>query len=161
MTYILTTKDFDKLEKNKLSENYQPVSELAESYSFSKLSSSSRKWRSLMSFPWKKSILIEPLKNTVLSKRSSLPVFCLRNTGPLMPQRICYSHWANGAWNGVISIGQWDVFNHEKGAIWQSHFAAQKDGVVTTIIFSNHKTYQCRLIKPPLRTLLQITRLCD
>ena len=22
-------------------------------------------------------------------------------------QRICYSHWANGARNGVISIGQW------------------------------------------------------
>ena len=33
------------------------------------------------------------------------------------PQRICYSHWANGARNGVISIGQWGVFNHEKGAI--------------------------------------------
>ena len=32
-------------------------------------------------------------------------------------QRICYSHWANGAQNGVISIGQWGVFNHEKGAI--------------------------------------------
>ena len=55
-------------------------------------------------------------------------------------QRICYSHWANGAWNGVISIGQWGVFNHEKGAIWQSHLAAQKEGVVTAIIFSNHKT---------------------
>jgi hypothetical protein len=51
------------------------------------------------------------------------------------------SHWANGARNGVISIGQWDVFNHKKGAIWQSHLAAQKEGVVTTIIFSNHKTY--------------------
>ena len=25
----------------------------------------------------------------------------------LMLQRICYSHWANGARNGVISIGQW------------------------------------------------------
>ena len=57
------------------------------------------------------------------------------------PQRICYSHWANGARNGVISIGQWGVFKHEKGAIWQSHLAAQKEGVVTTIIFSNHKTY--------------------
>ena len=32
-------------------------------------------------------------------------------------KRICYSHWANGARNGVISIGQWGVFNHEKGAI--------------------------------------------
>ena len=32
-------------------------------------------------------------------------------------QRICYSHWANRAQNGVISIGQWGVFNHEKGAI--------------------------------------------
>ena len=32
-------------------------------------------------------------------------------------QRICYSHWTNGAQNGVISIGQWGVFNHEKGAI--------------------------------------------
>ena len=48
-------------------------------------------------------------------------------------------HWANGARNGVISIGQWGVFNHEKGAI-QSHLAAQKEGVVTAIIFSNHKT---------------------
>ena len=44
-------------------------------------------------------------------------------------------------WNGVISIGQWGIFNHEKGAIWQSHLAAQKEGVVNTIIFSNHKTY--------------------
>ena len=33
------------------------------------------------------------------------------------PQRINYSHWAHGAQNGVISIGQWGVFNHEKGAI--------------------------------------------
>ena len=41
---------------------------------------------------------------------------------------------------GSISIGQWDVFNHEKGAIWQSHLAAQKEGVVTAIIFSNHET---------------------
>ena len=56
------------------------------------------------------------------------------------PQRICYSHWANRAQNGVISIGQWGVFNHEKGTIWQSHLAAQKEGVVTAIIFSNHKT---------------------
>ena len=55
-------------------------------------------------------------------------------------QRICYSHWANGARNGVISIGQWGVFNHEKGAIWQSHLAAHKEGVATAIIFSNHKT---------------------
>ena len=61
--------------------------------------------------------------------------------GPTLLQRICYSHWANGARNGVISIGQRGVFNHEKGAIWQSHLAAQKEGVVTTIIFSNHKTY--------------------
>ena len=55
-------------------------------------------------------------------------------------QRICYSDWANGAQNGVISIGQWGVFNHEKGAIWQSHLAAQKEGVITAIIFSNDKT---------------------
>ena len=47
-------------------------------------------------------------------------------------QRICYSHWANGARNGVISIEQWGMFNHEKGAIWQSHLAAQKEGVATT-----------------------------
>ena len=59
----------------------------------------------------------------------------------LVLQRICYSHWANGAPNGVISIGQWGVFNHEKGTIWQSHLAAQKEEVVTAIIFSNHKTY--------------------
>ena len=32
-------------------------------------------------------------------------------------QRICYSHWANGDRNGVISIGQWGMFNHENGAI--------------------------------------------
>ena len=55
-------------------------------------------------------------------------------------QCICYSHWANGARNGVISIGQWGVFNHKKGAIWQSHLSAQKEGVVTAIVFSNHKT---------------------
>ena len=35
----------------------------------------------------------------------------------ILLQRICYSHWANGARNGVFSIGQWGVFNHEKGAI--------------------------------------------
>ena len=35
----------------------------------------------------------------------------------IMLQRICYSHWANGDRNGVISIGQCGVFNHEKGAI--------------------------------------------
>ena len=58
-----------------------------------------------------------------------------------LPQGICYSHWANGDQNGVISIGQWGVFNHEKGAIWQSHSAAQKEGVVNTTIFSNDKTY--------------------
>ena len=51
------------------------------------------------------------------------------------PQRICYSHWANRAQNGVISIGQWGVFNHEKGAIWQTHLAAQKEGVVTPLSF--------------------------
>jgi hypothetical protein len=40
------------------------------------------------------------------------------HTGMTLPQRICYSHWANGAQNGVISIWQWGcVFNHEKGAI--------------------------------------------
>ena len=81
------------------------------------------------------------------------------------PQRICYSLRANGARNGVISIGQWGVFNHEKGVIWQSHLAAQKEGVVTTIIFSNHKPYSVRLIKPPLwiplQTPLQNTRLHD
>ena len=32
-------------------------------------------------------------------------------------QSICYSHWENGDQNGVISIGQWGVFYHEKGAI--------------------------------------------
>ena len=57
-----------------------------------------------------------------------------------MPKRICYSHWAHGSQNGVISIGQWGVFNHEKGAIGQSHLEAQKEGAVTAIIFSNHKT---------------------
>ena len=60
---------------------------------------------------------------------------------PTLLQRICYSHWANGDQNGVISIGQRGEFNHEKGAIWQSHLEAQKEGVVTTIVFSNHKTY--------------------
>ena len=42
---------------------------------------------------------------------------------------------------GVISIGEWGVFSHEKGAILQPNLAAQKGGVVTTIIFSNNKTY--------------------
>ena len=64
----------------------------------------------------------------------------LLKTSQSMLQRICHSHWANGAQNGVISIGQWGVFNHEKGAICQSHMSAQKEGVVTAIIFSNHKT---------------------
>ena len=41
----------------------------------------------------------------------------------------CYHHWTE-IFAGV----------HEKGAIWQSHLAAQKEGVVTAIIFSNHKT---------------------
>ena len=58
---------------------------------------------------------------------------------------IYYSQWANGAQNGVISIGQWSVFNHQKGAIWQSHLAAQKEGVLTAIIFSNHKTFEPHL----------------
>ena len=39
--------------------------------------------------------------------------------GRTRPQHICYSHWANGAQNGVISIGQWGGFNHEKGPIWK------------------------------------------
>ena len=64
----------------------------------------------------------------------------IKNCNKILLQRICYSHWANGAQNGVISIGQWDVFNYERGAICQSHLAAQKEGVVTAIIFSNHKT---------------------
>ena len=80
-------------------------------------------------------------------------------------QRICYSHWENGARNGVISIGQRILFNHEKSAIYQSHLAAQKEGVVTAIIFSNYKTSEVRLIKLPLRTPLQTplqnTRLRD
>ena len=54
-----------------------------------------------------------------------------------MLQRICYSHWEKGAWNGAISIGQRGVFIYEKSAIWQSHLAAQKEGVVTAIIFSH------------------------
>ena len=58
-----------------------------------------------------------------------------------MLQRICYSHWANRAQNGVISIGQWSMFSHEKGVIFEPNLAAQKVGVVTTIIFSNHKIY--------------------
>ena len=64
----------------------------------------------------------------------------IKNCNKILLQRICYSHWANEAQNGVISIGQWGVFKHEKDAISQSHLAAQKEGVVTAIIFSNHKT---------------------
>ena len=45
----------------------------------------------------------------------------------ILPQCICYSHWANEARNGMISIGQWGVFNLKKGAIWQSHLAPQKE----------------------------------
>ena len=45
----------------------------------------------------------------------------------ILSQSICYSHWVNGAWNGVISIRQSSVFNHEKVGIWQSHLAAQKE----------------------------------
>ena len=58
----------------------------------------------------------------------------------ILLQRICYSCWTNRARNGVISIGQWGVFNHEKGAISQSHLATQIEGVVTSIIFPDHKT---------------------
>ena len=36
--------------------------------------------------------------------------YCKKNKTVL--QRICYSHWANGARNGVICIGQGGVFNH-------------------------------------------------
>ena len=40
-----------------------------------------------------------------------------------MLQRICYSHWANGAQNGVISIGQWVCLIMKKAPsdspIWQ------------------------------------------
>ena len=46
-------------------------------------------------------------------------------------------------------LGNGGVFNHDKDAIWQSHLTAEKEGVVNTIIFSNHKTYQVRLIKVP------------
>ena len=48
---------------------------------------------------------------------SSLSVTVIDPTKVPMLQRTCYSHWTNGARNGVISIGQWGVFNHEKGAI--------------------------------------------
>ena len=95
------------------------------------------------------------------SKNFTKPAF----TVEIKLQRICYGSWENGARNGVISIGQWGVFNHEKGAIWQSHLAAQKEGVVNVIIFCNHKTSSVKLIKPPLLTPLQTplrnTRLRD
>ena len=42
---------------------------------------------------------------------------------------------------GWFPLGNGVFFNHEKGAIWQSYSAAQKEGVVTTIIFSKQKTY--------------------
>ena len=92
------------------------------------------------------------VRNTFLvffySWNTKLPFWMKMKT---LRQRICYSHWTNGAWSGVISIWQWGVFNHEKSAVWQSHLAAQKEGVITTIIFSNHKTYQISL-GTPLRT---------
>ena len=56
----------------------------------------------------------------------------------IIAQHICYSQWANGAQNGMISIRQWDVFNPKKAP---SDSPIQKEGVVTNIIFSNHKTY--------------------
>ena len=41
----------------------------------------------------------------------------------ILPQRICYSHWANGAQNRVISIGQWVCLIMKKAPsdspIWQ------------------------------------------
>ena len=43
--------------------------------------------------------------------------FCTKVCNKYMLQCICYSHWANGAQNGVISIWQWGVFTYEKGAI--------------------------------------------
>ena len=55
--------------------------------------------------------------------KNSTQCHCLYNCRQILLQRICYSHWANGAWNGVISIGQRGVFNHEKAPpdspIWQ------------------------------------------
>ena len=56
----------------------------------------------------------------ILDKIAILLVYkhCRRSKFHLtLLQCICYSHWANGAQNGVISIEQWGVFNHEKGAI--------------------------------------------
>jgi hypothetical protein len=43
-------------------------------------------------------------------------VFNISKTGHFLDQATM-SHWANGDLNGVISIGQWGMFNHEKGAI--------------------------------------------
>ena len=45
----------------------------------------------------------------------------------------------------LLPLGKRGLFNHEKGTFWQSYLAAQKEGVVSTIIFSNHKTYQLDL----------------
>ena len=62
------------------------------------------------------------------------------------------------AQNGVISIGQWGVFSHKKGTMWYSHLASQKEGVVTTSIFSNHKTYYGPHYKPQYRTKCCVIR---
>ena len=53
----------------------------------------------------------------VVESAHSFQVIKLVTERDTLLQRICYSHWANWAQNGVISIGQWGVFNHEKGAI--------------------------------------------
>ena len=59
-------------------------------------------------------------KLNLSSKFTDKYVICGAN---IWPQRICYSHWANGSRNGVIYIGQWGVFNHKKepsdSPIWQ------------------------------------------
>jgi hypothetical protein len=59
------------------------------------------------------------LKSSVKTASSPKRHHCQRGiiAKEASPEHICYSHWPNGAGNGVISIGQWGVFNHEKGSI--------------------------------------------
>ena len=73
-----------------------------------------------------------------------------------LPQGICYSHWANGDQNGVISIGQCLIMKKapSDSPIWQ----LKKRELLLPLSSLITKPCQC---KPSLRTPLQNTSFDD
>ena len=51
------------------------------------------------------------------------------------PQRICYSHWANGARNGVISIGQLGVLIMKKAPSASPFWQLKKSELLLPLSF--------------------------